>query len=164
MPKADESRVVNFTPHQMYDLVADVRRYPEFIPWCAALRVRSEELDAAGRGALVADMVARFKGFEEQFRTRVTLDPAARVIDVDYLDGPFAHLKNVWRFEPMGERSARVHFHIDFEFRSRVLKLLASTMFERALTKLSDAFVTRAETLYGGLAPASRSGGSCPQG
>jgi coenzyme Q-binding protein COQ10 len=153
MPRADETRVVPFTAGQMYDLVADVRRYPEFIPWCAALRVRSEEIGADGRGELVADMVARFKGFEEKFRTRVTLDQAAHVIDVAYLDGPFSHLKNVWRFEPLGERASRVHFHIDFEFRSRLLKLVASAMFERALTKLSDAFEARAGVLYGDRPP-----------
>ncbi len=149
MPVADETRIVPFSAQAMFDLVADVRRYPEFLPWCAALRVRSDEETCEGRRLLVADMVARFKGFEERFTSRVTLDRPELAIDVAYVDGPFRRLENRWRFRPVGERNARVFFHIDFEFRSRVLQALAGTMFERALTKLSDAFEARAAEIYG---------------
>jgi coenzyme Q-binding protein COQ10 len=148
MPRAEDTRNVPYRPDQMYDLVADIRRYPEFLPWCKALRVRSEDLNSQGSGLLVADMVARFKGFEERFTSRVELNRPALTIDVSYVDGPFKHLNNAWRFQPLGETGCRVVFVIDFEFRSRLLQMLASTMFERALTKMSDAFAGRADTLY----------------
>ena len=148
MPRAHDTRIVPHGAAQMFDLVADIRRYPEFLPWCKALRVRSEETDEQGRGVITADMVARFKGFEERFTTRVTLDKPSLAIDVAYIDGPFKRLVNAWRFQPL-ESGSRVDFDIDFEFRSRVLQLLAKTMMEKALLKLSDAFVHRADALYG---------------
>jgi len=148
MPKAHD---IKFVPHSavaMFDLVADIRRYPEFLPWCRALRVRSEETDEQGRTLITADMVARFKGFEERFTSRVTLDRPALAIDVAYVDGPFRKLENAWRFTQIGTQTSRVDFHIDFEFRSRVLQLLARSMLEKALLKLSGAFVERADALY----------------
>ncbi|MFT3808611.1 MAG: type II toxin-antitoxin system RatA family toxin [Micropepsaceae bacterium] len=148
MPHAHDTRIVPHGAAQMFDLVADIRRYPEFLPWCKALRVRSEETDEQGRGLVTADMVARFKGFEERFTTRVTLDKPGLAIDVAYIDGPFKRLVNAWRFQPL-ENGSQVDFDIDFEFRSRVLQLLAKTMMEKALLKLSDAFVHRADALYG---------------
>ncbi len=153
MPHAEDTRTVPYLPQQMYEMVADVRRYPDFLPWCKALRVRSEVLDVEGRGLLVADMVARFKGFEERFTSRVTFDRPALAIDVAYVDGPFKHLSNAWRFTPAGEGRCRIGFVIDFEFRSKVLQLVANSMFEKALMKLSGAFVTRADQLYGAAAP-----------
>jgi len=147
MPHAHDTRIVPHGAAQMFDLVADIRRYPEFLPWCKALRVRSEETDEQGRGLVTADMVARFKGFEERFTTRVTLDKPNLAIDVAYIDGPFKRLINAWRFQPLVSGS-RVDFDIDFEFRSRVLQLLAKTMMEKALLKLSEAFVQRADALY----------------
>ncbi len=159
MPHAHDTKRVPYSAAQMFDLVADIRRYPEFLPWCKALRVRSEETDEQGRGLVVADMVARFKGFEERFTTRVTLDRSALAVDVAYIDGPFKHLVNAWRFKPLEDGGAQVDFDIEFEFRSRVLQLLAKTMLEKALLKLSDAFVQRAHALYGGVTcsgPSSR--------
>lgn len=159
MPQAHDTRLVPYSAAQMFDLVADIRRYPEFLPWCKALRVRSDDVDEDGRGRLVADMVARFKGFEERFTSRVTLDRAALAIDVAYVDGPFRHLENAWRFTPREDGGTQVDFDIAFEFRSRVLQILARSMMEKALLKLSDAFVQRAHALYGGLtcsAPSSR--------
>ena len=147
MPHAEDTRTVPYTPAQMFDLVADVRRYPEFLPWCKALRIRSEEVDGEGRGTLVADMVARFKGFEERFTSRVTLDKPNLRIDVAYVDGPFERLNNAWRFTPLGVGTSRVGFTIDFEFRSRMLRLLANSVFEKALMRLSEAFVARAAEL-----------------
>lgn len=149
MPHAEETRVVPYDAALMYDLVADVRRYPEFLPWCQALRLRSEDVDEEGRGTLVADMVARFKGFEERFTSRVTLDRPNLAIDVAYIDGPFQRLTNTWRFATLGPRASRVAFTIDFEFRSRVLRLLANSMFERALMRLSQAFEDRAGAIQG---------------
>lgn len=149
MPHAEDTRIVPYAPAQMFDLVADVRRYPDFIPWCKALRIRSEEIDEAGNGLLVADMVARFKGFEERFTSRVTLNRPGLAIDVAYVDGPFKRLTNAWRFTEAGQGRSRVGFTIDFEFRSRVLQLVANSMFEKALMKLSDAYVRRADEIYG---------------
>ncbi len=147
MPRAEDTRIVPFTPAQMFDLVADIDAYPAFLPWCKALRVRSREVDGEGRGLIVADMIARFKGFEERFTSRVTLDRPALAIDVAYVDGPFSHLENQWRF--MAEESgSKVHFTIDFAFRNRILQMLANQMLERALLRLSEAFVTRAHELY----------------
>ena len=149
MTHAEDTRNVPHQAEQMFDLVADIKRYPEFLPWCHAIRVRSEEVSDAGKGLIVADMIARFKGFEERFTTRVSLDREALAIDVAYVDGPFRYLVNTWRFTLLADRRSRVHFTIDFEFRSRLLQLLARSMFERALVKLSDAFVKRADALYG---------------
>lgn len=149
MPHAEESRVVPYDAALMFDLVADVRRYPEFLPWCRALRIRSEEVDAEVRGVLVADMVARFKGFEERFTSRVSLDKPSLAIDVAYVDGPFQRLNNAWRFTQLGKGTSRVSFTIDFEFRNRVLRLLANSVFERALMRLSQAFEERAGVIHG---------------
>jgi coenzyme Q-binding protein COQ10 len=149
MPQAHDTKFVPHDAVAMFDLVADIRRYPEFLPWCRALRVRSEDTDEQGRGLITADMVARFKGFEERFTSRVTLDRPALAIDVAYVDGPFRKLENAWRFTQLDGRSSRVDFMIDFEFRSRVLQLLARSMLEKALLKLSGAFVERADALYG---------------
>lgn len=148
MPHAEDTRTVPYTPAQMFDLVADVRRYPEFLPWCRALRVRSDDVDATGSGLLVADMVARFKGFEERFTSRVMLNRPGLAIDVAYVDGPFRHLTNTWRFTDAGQGRTRVAFTIDFEFRSRLLQMLANSMLERALMRLSQAFIDRADALY----------------
>lgn len=149
MPHAEETRVVPYDAELMFDLVADVRLYPEFLPWCKALRIRSDDVDASGCGTLVADMIARFKGFEEHFTSRVTLDRPNLKIDVAYVDGPFQQLANVWRFTPLGPEAARVAFTIDFEFRSRLLRILANSMFERALMRLSQAFLDRADAIHG---------------
>lgn len=149
MPQAHDTRIVPYPATAMFDLVADIRRYPEFLPWCKALRVRDEEADEQGRAVLTADMIARFKGFEERFTSRATLDRAALAIDVAYIDGPFKRLVNAWRFTPLEDGGSRVQFDIDFEFRSRVLQLIARTMMEKALLKLSEAFAQRADALYG---------------
>lgn len=148
MPHAHDTRIVPHDAAAMFDLVADIRRYPEFLPWCKALRVRSEDVDEKGRGIVTADMVARFKGFEERFTTRVTLDRPALAVDVAYIDGPFKHLVNAWRFTPREGGGSQVDFDIDFEFRSRILQMLARSMLEKALLKLSEAFVVRADALY----------------
>ncbi|NWH08654.1 MAG: type II toxin-antitoxin system RatA family toxin [Alphaproteobacteria bacterium] len=150
MPRHDERRVLPHTPEQMFDLVADVARYPEFLPWCAALRIKSREMLPDGRELLVADMVASFKGFEERFTSRVTLNRAALQIDVAYVDGPFHHLDNRWHFEPAGEGATRVHFVIDFAFKSRLLASVAGLVFGRVVTRMTDAFEARARRLYAG--------------
>lgn len=137
---------VPFTPAQMYDLVSDVERYPDFIPWCVALRVverRAEDRE------LLADMIVAYKVFREKFRSRVFLDPDARSIDAHYTDGPFERLQTRWRFEERENGGTRIHFYIDFEFRNFLLQATARGVFEKAFTRMTDAFIKRAHALYG---------------
>jgi coenzyme Q-binding protein COQ10 len=134
----------------MFDLVADVGLYPEFVPLCTSLKVRSRQPNGEGRETLVADMGVGYRMIRERFTSRVTLDkPKLRVV-VEYIDGPFSHMENVWTFrdEPDGSGS-RVTFFIDYEFRSRTLGVLMGAMFDAAFRKFSQAFEERADKLYG---------------
>ncbi len=149
MPAARETRIVPYAPVRMFELVGDIRRYPEFLPWCTALRVRSDEDAGEGIRLLTSDMIVRFKGFEEKFTSRARLDAPAMEVSTAFVDGPFEHLENRWHFLPHETGGTEVRFFIDFRFRSRILQKIASSMFEKALMKLSDAFVRRAHTLYG---------------
>mgnify|MGYP001464888062 CR=1 FL=1 len=127
----------------MFALVADVERYPEFLPWCAGVRIRSRE-----ESTFTADLIAAFGALRERFTSRVVLDPGAKTITIEYIDGPFEHLKNRWVFAPT-ESGCEVHFDIDFRFKSRTLEALISGMFTRAIEKMTGAFVARADKLYG---------------
>ena len=147
MPKHSERRILPHTADQMFDLVADIRRYPEFLPWCTGIRVKSDEERGDVRH-IVADMVVAFKGLEQRFTSKIELRPNERKIIVDYVDGPFRYLHNTWEFEPLKE-ACRVHFDIDFEFRSRLLSALVRSVFGRAVTRMTDAFESRARSLYG---------------
>lgn len=141
MPSHAETRDLPYTPEQMFNLVADVERYPTFLPWCIASRVREKRDDL-----LVADLVIGFKMVRERFTSRVTLErPSA--IDVEYVKGPLKHLENAWRFEPI-EAGCRLHFSVDFEFRSRVLQKLIGGLFHHAYMRMVGAFETRAHALY----------------
>ena len=134
----------------MFDLVADVERYPEFVPLCTGLRVRSRRASGDGRQALVADMSVGYKMIRERFTSRVSLDrPRLRVV-VEYIDGPFSYMENIWTFrnEPDGQRSV-VTFFIDYEFRSRFLRSLMGSMFDAAFRKFAQAFEKRADQVYG---------------
>lgn len=133
----------------MFDLVGDIRRYPEFLPWCSALRVRSDEMGPDGTRTLTSDMLVRFKGFEEKFTSRAHLMAAQMVVRTEFVDGPFEHLENRWHFLASESGGTAVEFFIDFRFRSRILQKIASSMFEKALMKLSEAFIQRAHALYG---------------
>lgn len=143
MPTHAEQRVVPYTPEQMFDLVAGIERYPEFLPWCLAARVRSRE----GK-TVIADLVIGFKMIRERYTSRVTLDRPRR-IDVEYLEGPLKRLTNHWVFEPHGSGGTKVDFYVDFEFRSRVLQTLIGALFYEALRRLVVAFEARAKKLYG---------------
>jgi coenzyme Q-binding protein COQ10 len=127
----------------MYDLVTDVRRYAEFLPWIAAVRVRSDS-----ETEMLADLVVGFKSLRETFSSRVIKTPKLSVV-VDYLDGPMRHLHNQWLFEPNDDGGCTVDFTVDFSFHNRVFEALAGTYFNTALSKMTGAFVTRADTLYG---------------
>jgi coenzyme Q-binding protein COQ10 len=143
----DETRVLPYTPEQMYGLVADVASYPEFLPWTAAARIRSRQ-DLGDREVLEADLVISFKVFRETFGSRVTLWPAERRIDTEYLDGPFRHLKSQWTFEP-DPGGCKVGFWVDFEFRSRILQGVIGLVFDEAMQRVVRAFEARAKVLYG---------------
>ena len=134
----------------MFDLVADVERYPEFVPLCKALRVRSRKAETDGRETVVADMTVGYKVIRETFTSRVTLDRPRLKVRVEYIDGPFSRLENIWTFkdEADGEAS-RVGFFIDYEFRSRTLGVLMGSMFDVAFRKFAGAFERRADAIYG---------------
>ncbi len=149
MPSFRNERRVRHRAEQMFDLVADVERYPEFVPLCTALRVRSRRPGGEGRETLIADMSVGYKMIRERFTSRVLLDkPRLRVV-VEYIDGPFSHMENIWTFreEPGASRSL-VTFFIDYEFRSRFLGSLMGGMFDAAFRKFSQAFEERADKLY----------------
>jgi len=151
MPRHSENRLLPYSPDQIYDLVADVARYPEFLPWTAAARIRSRRpLPERGAGAEVmeADLVISFKVFREKFGSRVVLLPAERRIETDYLDGPFKYLHSFWQIEPEGT-GARVRFEVDFEFRNALLQKAIGLFFDEAMRRVVGAFEGRARQLYG---------------
>ena len=137
-----------YSAAQMYGLVADVAAYPEFLPWCAAARIRSRRPFDGGE-VLEADLVISFKLFRERFGSRVTLRPDAYRIDVEYLDGPFRYLDNHWQFTPREDGGCEVDFFVDFEFRSQVLQAVIGMVFNEAMQRIVRAFESRAEALYG---------------
>jgi coenzyme Q-binding protein COQ10 len=147
MPTHSETRRLPYSAQQMYDLVADVARYPEFLPWTAAARIRQtrEEDDHI---VMLADLVISFKVFRERFGSRVTLWPEARKIDTEYLDGPFKYMISHWSFAE-AENGCDVSFHVDFEFRNRVLQATATVFFNEAMQRVVRAFERRAAELYG---------------
>ena len=133
----------------MFDLVADVESYPEFVPLCKALKVRERTPSGDGIETIVADMTVSFKLVRESFRSRVTLDRPKLQILVEYLQGPFSHMQNHWTFKPTGEQSCEIEFYIDYEFRSRMLGMLMGSMFDAAFRRFATAFETRADRVYG---------------
>ncbi|MCB2054135.1 MAG: type II toxin-antitoxin system RatA family toxin [Geminicoccaceae bacterium] len=143
MPTHAEKRRLPYAPEQMYELVAAVDRYPEFLPWCKAARITRREGDV-----FFADLIIAFKVFRERFASRVELIPETGV-DVAYVDGPFRYLNNHWRFRPDEGGGCIVDFYVDFEFRSRVLQKLIGLLFEEAVRRMVAAFEARAAELYG---------------
>jgi coenzyme Q-binding protein COQ10 len=135
---------VPYAASEMFALVADVERYPDFIPWCVALRVVER-----GEGTLLADMVVAYKVFRERFRSRVTLDPEGARITATYVDGPFRSLRNEWSFRDRAGGGSTIDFLIDFEFRNFILQATAQQVFDKAFARMADAFVARAKTVYG---------------
>jgi coenzyme Q-binding protein COQ10 len=143
MPTHAERRAVPYSPQQIFDLVADVERYPEFLPWCAAARIRKRE----GTDVFVADLVIGYKMFRERFTSRVGLHPPNR-IDVTYSEGPFHYLNNHWLLEPADGGGCVIDFYVDFEFRSRALQKVISKLFNEAVQRMVNAFERRAHALY----------------
>jgi coenzyme Q-binding protein COQ10 len=148
MPTHAEQRRMPYSADQMYALIADVEKYPEFLPWCAGCRVRSRRME--GEVEIVeADLIISFKVFRETFGSRVTLRPGEHRIDVPYLDGPFKYLNNHWKFAPAGEHACDTDFFVDFEFKSKTLQMIIGVVFNEAMQRIVRAFERRAETLYG---------------
>lgn len=154
MPHIAETRVLPFSPEQMFDLVADVRRYPEFLPWVVATRIKSDH-----ETEMVADMMVGFNALREKFTSRVRKD-RARALTVEYLDGPMKSLNNAWTFAPEGDGGCRIDFVVDFTFRNALFEKIAGQYLDRAFRKMVAAFETRAEKLYGASDSASGAGGN----
>ncbi|MBC7433152.1 MAG: type II toxin-antitoxin system RatA family toxin [Rubritepida sp.] len=148
MPTHAQKKILRYTPEQMYALVADVRRYPEFLPWCAAARIVDQD-----EARLTADMTIGFKVFRETFRSEVELEPG-REVRVRYLNGPFRYLNNTWKFQPH-PAGVEVDFFVDFEFRSALLRAAIGLVFNEAVQMMVRAFERRAMALYGRGAPAA---------
>ncbi len=149
MPSFATKRNVGFTAAQMYGVVADIERYPEFLPLCTGLRVLSRSArHETGGEELTARMSIGYKAIAESFTTRVVLKPDQPAIDVNYLDGPFKRLVNHWKFHDSGERRSEIDFYIDYEFRSAFLAVVMGSMFEQAFRRFSQAFEERARKIY----------------
>jgi coenzyme Q-binding protein COQ10 len=149
MPQFSNKRHVRHSAADMFDLVADVENYPEFVPMCSALKVREKKPAGEGTEIVVADMTVSFKLVRETFRSRITLDRPKLQILVEYLQGPFSHMQNRWTFKPDGGKACDVEFFIDYEFKSRMLALLMGSMFDAAFARFSAAFEKRADKVYG---------------
>jgi coenzyme Q-binding protein COQ10 len=150
MPSFKTTRRARHSAEEMFALVADVERYPEFVPLCQTLRIRRRSQDAHGAEVILCDMAVGYRAIREKFTSRVTLDQANLKVLVEYVDGPFSYLENTWSFhnEPQKPES-RVEFFISYEFRSRILAALMGSMFDAAFRKFAQAFEARADTVYG---------------
>ncbi len=151
MPRHTETRHLPYTPEQLFDLVADVARYNEFLPWVVAVRVREDT-----PALMVADVVVGFKGISERFTSRVAKTRPG-TIHVDYIDGPLQYLRNDWGFRSDGRGGTTLDFAVDFAFKSRLFEMIAGQVFDRALRRMIGAFEERARTLYGSPADGSSS-------
>jgi coenzyme Q-binding protein COQ10 len=150
MPRHTETRNLPYSPEQLFDLVADVKRYQEFLPWVAATRIRSDtETD------MVADLVVGFRALKETFTSKVHKRRPHEIL-IDYVEGPLKYLHNSWKFEADGKGGTDVHFCVDFAFKSRIFESLAGQMFDRALRRMIGAFEERAASLYGDGSNSSR--------
>ena len=148
MPRFSSKRRVHHSAPQMFDLVADVERYPEFVPLCQSLKIRQRSPQADGTEIVIADMTVSFKLVRESFTSRVTLDRANLKILVEYLKGPFSNLENRWTFESKSDTDCDVGFFLSYEFKSRMLALLMGTMFDAAFQRFAAAFEKRADVVY----------------
>ena len=147
MPTHSETRMLPYSAEQMYDLVADVEKYPEFLPWCAAARIRTRSPEDGGE-VVRADLVISFKVFRERFGSRVLLRPTALEIQTEYLDGPFRHMTSNWAFRDT-DGGCEVDFFVDFEFRNALLQSVIGVVFNDAMQRIVRAFERRAAALYG---------------
>jgi len=149
MPQFRTKRRVRHAAADMFDLVADMENYPEFVPLCRSMRIRKRTATGEGIETVVAEMTVAYKVVRETFTTRVTLDRPNLQILVEYLSGPFSRMENRWDFHPVGDHLCDVEFFISYEFRSRVLAMLMGAMFDTAFRRFSSAFERRADQVYG---------------
>jgi coenzyme Q-binding protein COQ10 len=150
MPQFSTTRRVSHAAAEMFDLVADVERYPEFVPLCRSLKVLQRSRKPDGSEVVVADMTVAYKLISERFTSRVTLERPKLGISVEYLNGPFRRLENRWSFRDVGDHSCDVEFFISYEFKSRTLALLMGSMFDLAFRRFAAAFERRADLVYAG--------------
>jgi coenzyme Q-binding protein COQ10 len=149
MPQFSTKRRVHHSAANMFDLVVDMEKYPQFVPLCTGLRVKSRTDKGDGVSVVVAEMTVAYKMIRQTFVTRDTLDRPKLTILVEYLQGPFSHLRNRWVFHPAGENACEVEFFIEYEFKSRALAMLMGAMFDTAFRKFAAAFEQRADRVYG---------------
>ena len=149
MPKFSSKRRVRHSALEMFDLVADIECYPEFVPLCKSLKIRQRTAKPDGSEIVIADMTVSFKLVRETFTSRITLDRAGLNITVEYLKGPFSNLENRWTFEPRSDTDCDVGFFLSYEFKSRMLAMLMGTMFDTAFQRFAAAFEKRADMIYG---------------
>ena len=149
MPQFSTKRRVQHSASDMFDLVADIESYPEFVPMCSAMHVRSQTDKGGGATVLVAAMTVAYKMIHQTFTSRATLDKPNQKILVEYLDGPFRHMQNRWAFHPTGQQSCEVEFFIEYEFKSRTLAMLMGTLFDTVFRRMAAAFEKRADVVYG---------------
>jgi coenzyme Q-binding protein COQ10 len=142
------TRRVKHSAAKMFELVADVERYPEFVPMCESLHVRKRSGEPQGVEIIIADMTVAYKVIRETFSSRVTLDRPKLAVLVEYLDGPFSHLENRWRFRPENDKSSEVDFFIAYEFRSKMLGMVMGALFDSAFRRFAEAFEKRADKIY----------------
>lgn len=152
MPHHQDSRELPYSARQMYDLVADIESYPQFLPWNSAARIRARRETPEGAEEVAADLVISFKVFRERFGSRVLLWPededGVLRIDTEYLDGPFKHMRSGWTFKDLPGGGCHVDFFVDFEFRNAILQRLIGVVFHEAMKRIVRAFEDRARTLY----------------
>ena len=148
MPQFSSRRRVCHSADDMFDLVADIERYPEFVPLCRSTRVGQRRTVGEGIETLRSEMTVAYKIISETFVTRVTLDKPRLQIHVQYLEGPFRQLENRWTFVPLGEHACEVEFFISYEFRSRTLGFLMGSMFDTAFRRFAEAFERRADAVF----------------
>ncbi|MBK8009337.1 MAG: type II toxin-antitoxin system RatA family toxin [Rhizobiales bacterium] len=142
------TRRVKHSAAKMFDLVADVEKYPEFVPMCESLHIRKRSGEAEGVEIIIADMTVAYKIIRETFSSRVTLDRPKLSVLVEYLDGPFSHLENRWRFRPENEKVSEVDFYIAYEFKSKMLGMVMGALFDSAFRRFAEAFERRADKIY----------------
>ena len=148
MPHLNKTHEVSYAARDMYDLVCDVEKYPEFVPLCTALVIKDKR-ERDGKQLVVADMTMAYKLLSETFSSQVLMKPDELQIEVKYIEGPFKHLDNQWKFESISENQCRIHFQIDYELRSKMLGMAAGAVFDMAFGQFVNAFEERAKTIYG---------------
>jgi coenzyme Q-binding protein COQ10 len=148
MPRFSTTRRVRHSASDMFDLVADIEHYPEFVPLCRSIRLSQRRTIGEGVETLRSEMTVAYKMISETFVTRVTLDQPRLQIHVQYLEGPFRLLENRWTFRPLGENASEVEFFISYEFKSRMLELVMGSVFDTAFRKFADAFERRADAVF----------------